>query len=339
MTRRVTRSKKSRPSFQNSETLRLILREIRAGRSFLVATHVNPDGDALGSALALGLGLKRLGKRVKIYSADPVPGNLRFLPGAERVTALLTVQERFDAAFLVDCAEPERAGETFFQHPRRGRLIVIDHHRRGGRGGEINLIEPAAASTGTIVLKLVKKLRVPVGREIAVNVYTTLVTDTGNFRYSNTSPSVLRLAADLMEKGVSPWQVSRHLYDSYPPARLQLLAKVLPTLVVSRDGRSASIVLTEEMFRETGASVDLADEFINYPRSIDTVEVAIQFREADGKWKVSLRSKERVDVAMLAARFGGGGHARAAGCTLEETLEAAREKIFRAVEEALQRVF
>lgn len=313
------------------------MKTIREGRSFLVTTHANPDGDALGSALALEAGLKKLGKRVTVYDEDPVPANLRFLPGSRRVTSELAGEGIFDAAFLVDCAEPERVGETFLKHPGRGRLVVIDHHRKSGRAGDINLIRPTAPSTGVVVLQLLQRLKVPITRDIALCVYTTLVTDTGNFRYSNTNADVLGLAKRLVEKGVTPWVVARHIYDSYPLVRMKLLARVLPTLEVSPNERYASITLSQAMLREVGAKTEDADEFINFPRSIQTVEVAIQFRETEeGTWKVSLRSKEKVDVADLVARFGGGGHSRAAGCTFEGVaLEEVRQKVFAAVEQAL----
>ncbi|MBI2982053.1 MAG: bifunctional oligoribonuclease/PAP phosphatase NrnA [Deltaproteobacteria bacterium] len=312
---------------------------IRRGNSFLITTHANPDGDALGSAIALGLGLKKLGKKVKIYNADPVPGNLRFLSGSKQVTSSLGADECFDAAFIVDCAEPERVGEIFLKHRNCGRLIVIDHHRKSGRGGDINLTLPTAASTGVMVRSLLKKLRVPITRAIAENIYTTLVTDTGNFRYSNTDAGVFGIAKELVETGVSPWIVSKNIYENYPVERILLLSRILPTLQISPDKRYASIVISQQSLKEVGAGSDLTDEFINYPRSINTVEVAIQFRETpEDKWKVSFRSKEFVDVATLAARFGGGGHIRAAGCTFEGLpLEEVRQKIFAAVEQALQK--
>src|SRR3989338_7367559 len=329
MMKRAKKSGRSKSSSRSSDPFAPVIGAIRSGRSFLVTTHYGPDGDALGSALALAQGLKKLRKRVKVYNQDPVPINLRFLPDSETVTQQLSADERFDVSFIVDCAEPERAGKVFEKHPGRGRLIVIDHHRKSGRAGDINLILPKAASTGCVVLDLLKKLRVKLDRKIALAVYTTLVTDTGNFRYSNTDAEVLGLAKRLVETGIEPWRVAKQVFESFPVERLFLLGKVLPTLHVSGDGQYASLTLTQQMLRETGATRDLSDEFINYPRSILGVEVAIQFRETEeASWRVSFRSTERVDVADLAARFGGGGHARAAGCELKEPFDSARSKIF-----------
>lgn len=340
MMKQVKKSHGSRVSSRNSRAITGVTVEIRRGRSFLVTTHANPDGDALGSSLALAAGLRRLGKKVKVYNQDAVPVFLRFLPGAERVSQELLTSERFDAAFIVDCAEKDRVGEAFAKHPALGKVIVLDHHIQSRRAGDWNLIEPKAASSGVVVLRLLKKLRVPMTREIATNVYCTLVTDTGNFRYSNTDAEVLALGSELLKQGVSPWQVSKNLYESFPIAHLKLLGKVLPTLDRTPDGQIASIFITQEMFREAGATPDLAEGFINYPRSIAGVEVAVQFRETDdGKIKVSFRSKDLVDVAALAARFGGGGHQRAAGCTLQGNLSEAKEKILAAVSEALKALY
>ena len=188
-----------------------------------------------------------------------------------------------------------------------------------------------------VVMKLLERLRVKLTREIAVHVYTTLVTDTGNFRYSNTDASVFALAKKLVEAGVVPWDVSKKIFENFPVARLKLLGKVLPTLEISADAQVASLVLSQAMLRDCEATADLADEFINYPRSLNTVEVAILFRKRpEGKWKVSFRSKDRIDVAKLAAQFSGGGHARAAGCTFEGlSLEQVRQKIFAAVGQVL----
>lgn len=301
-----------------------------------MTTHANPDGDALGSALALAAGLKRLRKKVKVYNEDSVPSFLRFLPRWETVSRELSPAERYDAAFIVDCADLERVGEVFQNHRGISKKIVIDHHARSGRAGDVNLIEVDAASTGVVVHELLKRLQIPISKEIAYAIYCTLVTDTGSFRYSNTTASVFRLAHELVSAGVRPWIVSKNLFDAFPKERLQLLGRVLNSLEITSQGRVASIVLANKMLEETGATHEMAEEFINFPRSIDSVEVAVQFRETtDGKIKVSLRSKDVVDVAALAALFGGGGHKRAAGCTLEGPLEEVRQKIYAAVEESL----
>jgi phosphoesterase RecJ-like protein len=313
-----------------------VIREIRRGKSFLVTTHENPDGDALGSALALATGLVKLKKKVKVYNRDPVPAFLKFLPNSEWVTSDLRPDERFDAAFIVDCADLDRVSESFVKHPGIAKRIVLDHHARSGRAGDMNLVEVKAASSGVVVYNVLKKIPVPISKEIAVNVYCTLVTDTGSFRYSNTNASVLKLAHELLKTGVEPWTISKNLYEKFPVERLKLLGRVLNTLELSPDGKIASILLTKEMLRETGAREEMAEEFINFARSIDSVEVAVQFREIDGGYKMSFRSKDLVDVAEIASRFGGGGHERAAGCKMKGSLPEIKEKILGTIRKELE---
>ena len=328
MTKRRT---KSRASTASSQSSRAVIREVRKGKSFLVTTHENPDGDALGSALGLGAGLRQLGKKVRVYNCDPVPSVLRYLPNSGRVTGEIPEGERFDASFIVDCADLHRLGEAFARHRGLGKKIVLDHHARSTRGGDINLIRTEAASSGMVVYRLLKKMRVRITKEIAVALYCTLVTDTGSFRYSNTTAEVFELARKLVLAGADPWTASRNLFETFPKERLKLLGSVLHSLEISSEGRIATIVLAREMLRETGATEEMAEEFINFPRSIASVEVAVQFRETDKGYKISLRSKDFVDVAKIASRFGGGGHRRAAGCVMEGSLEEVREKILAAV--------
>ena len=310
---------------------------IHSGNRFIVTSHANPDGDALGSMLALSIGLKSLGKNVKIYSQDGVPSPLAFLPSADKVTRDLTLEERFDVGFIVDCAERERVGELFARTKNIAKLVIIDHHIKSDPSGDINLIDPKAPSTGELVLRLLQTMKIPIDREIAINVYCTLVADTGSFRYSNTTADVFKTAAMLVEKGADPWDVSRNLFDSYPANRLKALGMVLQTLEISPDGRYASIEVTRKMMQEASVDVETTEGFINYPRSIQSVEVAVQFREEEeGKVKVSFRSKDQVDVAALAHSFGGGGHIRAAGCTVEGPVKNVKRKILNAVEEVLK---
>ncbi len=323
-------SKTSSPS--SSKILSQILTPIRNGKSFLVAPHQSPDGDALGSALGLALGLQALGKKVKVYNPDPVPYSLRFLPGSERVTPVLAEGERYDASFLVDCADLERIGPAFQNHPGLGTKIVLDHHARSRREGDLNLVEPAAASSGMVVLKVLKALKVRIDRGIATNIYVTLATDTGNFRYSNVNAGVFETARDLAKAGVVPGDVSRELYERQPKERLKLLPEVLKTLAFYFEERVAVIFVTREMYRQTGGARDMSEDFIEFPRSIGTVEVAVFLRETDdGRVKASLRSKEYVDVSRIAARFGGGGHVRAAGFTFEDGIDQARKRLLKAI--------
>lgn len=335
MTTRAKRSHASKISSPNSKVLRKIAAVIRKGRRFLVAAHVNPDGDTLGSALALGLGLKGLRKKVRIYNRDPVPYSLEFLPESREVANEWASGGPYDATFLVDCADFSRVGDDFSRRPEMGSVIVLDHHARSGREGDLNFVDVAAASSGMVVFKVLKAVGARVTPEIAENVYVTLVSDTGNFRYANTTPEVLRLAYELVRSGVRPEQISRSLYETAPPEKMKLLARVLETLELYEDGRIGVVTLTRATLRETGGTLEMAEDFVEYPRSLKTVEAAVFLKETDEGCKVSLRSKEFVDVAEVAARLGGGGHVRAAGCTFSGGLEEAKRQVLKILREVL----
>lgn len=338
MTKQRKKRRVSNGSFRNSKKPLLeILREIRKGRRFLVATHENPDGDGLASSLALARGLRQLGKKVKVYSRDPVPVSLRFLPGWESISSRLLSGERFDVSFLVDCAVPSRVGSEFERHPGLGKKIVLDHHAESGCGRDTHIIDTRAASAGMVVYRVLRGMGVCIDRSIATNIYCTIASDTGNFSYSNTSAEVLQLAADLVGMGVCPWEVSRGLQESYPRTRLSLLELVLKTIEFQAGGKIGSIVLTQNMLRKTGATSDLAEDFVNFPRSIKSVEVAILIREVGKKeYRISLRSKEVVDVGCVAAGFDGGGHLRAAGFTMTGTLSHVKKTLYRALKRELE---
>lgn len=302
---------------------------IKKGKKFLVASHAHPDGDGIGSTIALAKGLEELGKSAIMFNSDPVPGNLRFLPYVERITSKIPSGERFDALFMVDCSQRERIGGDVKDLPRDvlGKLVLIDHHRYNSSECDVLCIDEDAAATGEVVYRLFKTLGTNITKEIANLLFCTFVVDTGSFRYSNTSSSLLRDASELVAAGANPWEISKALDESNPPSSIALLRAVLETFEMS--GKMAWLVLSQQMLADAGATEDVAEEYINYPRSIQGVEVAILFRELrSGKWKVSFRSKNDIDVQKIAMAFGGGGHAHAAGCTLEGGLAEVKNRIF-----------
>jgi phosphoesterase RecJ-like protein len=309
---------------------------LQASSRVLVASHANPDGDAIGSILAMGRLLEKLGKDVVVYVRDAVPGNFRFLPGADRIRHSLEDQEPFDTTVILDCSELERVG-GLPPADRMGRLIGIDHHLTTKPLGETHLLDPAAAAIGELIYQILLILKVDLDYDLAVCIYTTLLTDTGSFRYSNTSPRALHTAAEMVAQGVSPWEVALAVYESQPLARLNLLALVLPTLRVDPTGRYGTITITQAMFEQTATGEEHIDGFINFPRGIEGIEVAVQYRQVGSeRFKVSFRSRGNVNVAEIASLFAGGGHANAAGCALDGSLEAVQARIERAVEQALE---
>ncbi len=319
-----------------------VIEKIHEGRRFLVASHVNPEGDAVGSLLGLTLALRSLGKDVTPYLEDPVPGVYRFLPGADTIVHDLTGRGPFDSVFAVDCGMKDRLGKALGAFDHGGLLINLDHHATNNRYGDINVVDAEASATGEVIYDLCMAGGIEITRDTAVNLYVAIHTDTGSFRYSCTTASSLVKAGELVKLGVDPGEISMRVYENYPAVRFRLLALVLATLDVidlggeADGGDIATLFVTSEMFRETGADVDNADGFVNYARSIEGVEVGALFRECPGgEFKVSLRSKSYMDVGAVAMALGGGGHARAAGCTLKGSLEEVKERVLGAVRKAM----
>jgi phosphoesterase RecJ-like protein len=307
----------------------------RADDAF-VCGHVMPDGDALGSALALGWALERLGKRVTVASPDPVPELYAFLPGVERLVTDGAGLSGHTTFVMVDCSVPARLGvyEEALKAGSIGLVVNIDHHQpAGGAMSSLSFIDPGAAATGEIVFDLIELLGVPLTRDPATCLYTAIVTDTGSFQYESTGAGTHRRAARLIEAGVSVAEVNSRLYEQKPLAGLLLLQRALGGLTFAAGGRIAYMSVTLADLAAVGARDEHTEGLINYARFVRGVEVAVLFRETEpGRFKVGLRSKHRVDVQAVAALFGGGGHTRAAGCLLEGTLDRVRDILLAAVE-------
>ncbi len=320
-----------------AENLPLAVEALRSAKRVLLTMHRGPDGDALGSALALAQALRELGREVVVYNPDELPYNFRFLAGAAEVVRSLPAGARFDATVATDSGKFERLGPDIPPPERRGVLINLDHHLTTEPFGEVNYVDPAAAAVGVLVYKIIQGLGHKVSLQSAECIYASILADTGCFKYASTDPECLRIAAELLEAGVDPWEMTVRVYEQQPLARMKLLAEVLGTLEV--EGRLATITIKNEMIARTGTHLDLTDGFINYARSIDGVEVAASFREpqasAPKSWQVSFRSRGRVDVAAIAQRFGGGGHRNAAGCSIEGEEAQVRARIALEIEQAL----
>jgi len=307
---------------------RNLLAALRKEDTFLVAVHIDPDGDAIGSALALLSALEVLGKKAFVYSRDPVPKYYRFLPGHDKFSSRLNDLIKEDPVLiLVDCNTPARAaveGLCF------RKSIVIDHHETEKDFGDVRWIDHTAAATGVMIFFLLKALHTAFTRNMALNLYTAISVDTGTFRYSNTSADVLRVSAELVEAGAAPNMVAVNLYESWDYKRFKLLVLTLNTLEVK--DRTAVIHITREMFKETHTSSEDTEHFSNFPRMIGSIKMAVLLRELDGgAWKASLRSRGDVNVARIAEQFGGGGHRNAAGFKIKADLKAIKETLFSAV--------
>jgi len=292
-----------------------IVAAIEQGRSFLVATHIYPDGDALGSLLAVGEILRAMDREVFLYTEEPVSHLYDFFPGSAILGERLGDVSRFDCAIALDCGDRFRLGRRAEKILSVKPALMIDHHAGHKLFGDRQWVAPERSSTGEMVFEISRRLGVELSPEAAYCLYAAIVSDTGAFRYSSTSPTTMRIAAELLEHGVDPAAVAGKLFDNYTINRLRLLQQVLDTLEMHEDDRIAMIRATREMFAGTGTNGADSEGFINYPRSLTTVKVACFLKETDESLvSVSLRSKgDDCNVAKVAALFGGGGHRNAAG--------------------------
>jgi bifunctional oligoribonuclease and PAP phosphatase NrnA len=296
-----------------------ILDVIRRGERFLVCSHSRPDGDAVGSMLAMGALLREMGKHVDLVAADRVPHIYRTLPGAEKIRFTMSVQGRYDAVILLEC---DSLGRTKVNGLERLYQINIDHHPTGTAYGHLNWIDREAASVGELVYRVVKAAGATVTPEMAVSLYTTILTDTGGFCYGGTRASTFGMAKELVEAGADPIRIAQEIYFSTATSKLLLLGAALSNL--KREGRIAWLWVTHQDLVRACAAEEDCEGIVNYAVSIADVEAAAFLRELpEGRVRVSLRSKGKVDVATIAVSLGGGGHDTAAGLTLDGPLQRA----------------
>jgi len=304
--------------------------------SFIIAAHANPDGDAIGSLLGLGIILQDLGKTCLQASPSPVPPNCRFLPGADRVRTGPTPDFKPEAAIVLDCGELERVGQQLVPTIKGLPILNLDHHRTNERFGAVNWVEPDFSSTGQMIHQLARAMNAPLSPEAALCLYTAILTDTGSFRFSNTSPQALAAAADLVKAGADPERAALNYYHQKPAGQLKLFALSLATLEFNPQATRADLVATLDMFKRTGTGTEAAEGLVNALMDVDTVRVGVLFRESEpGKWKASLRSKGDLDVARIAEKHEGGGHRNAAGCALAGELSEVKTKIREEIEKLL----
>lgn len=312
-----------------------IVQALTRAKSVLITCHRKPDGDAMGSMLAVGLILRRLGKDCTLYSQDGVPKQFADLVGADDVVDQVSAEARFDVTVAVDTGDKILLGDQVPGADRSGTVIVLDHHSSSTPFGDLRWHDATAAATGVLVAELAGRLDVAIDVALAEHLWCALYTDTGGFRYSSTDARVLRLAAALVDVGISPWEVTVKLYENNPVQRVRLLGEVLNTLELSASGQIASLAITNSMVERSGADDSMLDGFINYARSIQGVEVAVQVLQQGESCRINLRSKGRIDVGELAQRLGGGGHHNAAGCTLKGPPNEVQRRILALLEQAL----
>jgi len=315
----------------------VIVAVLREKESILVVTHIYPDGDALGSQLGLGEILKGLGKKVSYHSEERVSHMYNFIPGSEVLAIEEAVLDEVECVVAVDCGDSFRLGRDMETLLRIHPFIVIDHHVGHKDFGDMRWVEPRRASTAEMIYELALALGADISFKAAYCLYTAIVSDTGSFKYDSTSARTFQVAGDLIARGVKPYEVAGKLFDNYSLSRLQLLEEVLASLEIHAGGRIAIITVTQQMFTETGATKDDTEDFINYPRALSSVQVAIFLKETREELvSVSMRAKGDCDVAAIAMKFGGGGHRNAAGFRLENrNINDVRTELLREVKQVL----
>ncbi len=313
-----------------------ILEAIRESRSLCVVGHVRPDGDCIGSQLALALALQAEGKEVVCWNEDRIPKKLAFLD-PDRVVGRPDASGPFDCVIAADCASVERLGATRKALKEAKVLINIDHHESNTRYGDLNWVHSRSPSTGELVFRLMKYANWPITSRIADSLFVAISTDTGSFQYPSTRPATFAAAGDLVKRGADLGAVCNHVYHSYPLSRVRLLRHVYNRFRMTEDERIAWFWLKPADFARTGADKSDAEGLIDHIRAIEPVVVAVVFEEVGPNLtRVSLRSKdERVNVNEVAARFGGGGHAAAAGARIEGAPLSVQRRVVAALRKAL----
>lgn len=313
-----------------------IIHQIKNSRNILLASHADPDGDAVGSLIALGRTLIQLEKKTTLYNASSIPAVYRFLPSVDLIESRIDPGAAYDLAIILDCGDLSRVGDAVNTINRIPVTINIDHHISNTGFGSLQLIDPNACATAEIVYRLIKALAVPIDKDTAVSVYTGILTDTGSFRFSNTNQAAFSISQEMTDIGVDPYHVAQQVYGTYSLERIKLLNLALDSIEISGNGKLSIMTVTRSMLEETGTQPEDIDGLINYARRIEDIKVAALIQEQKNgisdtsnltRYHVSLRSNGTVDVAAIASAFGGGGHYSAAGFQIESTLTELKSEI------------
>jgi bifunctional oligoribonuclease and PAP phosphatase NrnA len=296
-----------------------LLDVIRGGRSFIVASHSRPDGDAIGSAMAMAFAVRALGKQATVVTDATPPMFLQPFPGVDGMLITTEVTEVFDAALIMECSDLARTGVRGLE---RSPVINIDHHPGNKVYGAVNWIDESAAACGEMAFTLIDALEAPITPEIATHVYLAILTDTGSFHFSHLSPRTYEIARRCVEAGADPQAIARTHYDSNSLARVRIFGAVMNAMAVVDDGRVALLSITRKVMEEFGGTSDDLEGLINFPLTVKDIEAVAFFKEVgDQDWRVSMRSKGNVNTGAIARRFSGGGHTNASGCSAKGTLD------------------
>jgi phosphoesterase RecJ-like protein len=317
----------------SSPQMQEIAEAIHARHRFVLSSHARPDGDSIGSQLAMAYALRALGKEVAVVNSDPAPPPLMQFPGVPEITVAPLVGGEYDAAIIMECSDLARTGVAGLD---RSFVINIDHHPGNTGYGQINWFDPTAAACGEMVFDLIRALGVPLSLDIATHVYLAILTDTGSFHYSSISPRTFEMCREALEAGVDPVLVARNVYDSNNMGRLKLFGAVLSEMQLDTTGRVAIVYLDHEMAREAGGTYEDTEGLINLPLTVKEIQAVVFFKQVEGdEYRVSLRSKGDIDIGAVAKDFGGGGHRNAAGCTVTGAIDALQKLFIEKIEQAI----
>jgi phosphoesterase RecJ-like protein len=296
-----------------------IVEEIHKRRRFVLSSHVRPDGDAIGSQVAMAYALRYLGKEVRIVNRDAAPAPLTVFPGVRDIEVAERVDDPGDCVIVMECSDLGRTGVEGFE---RGFVINIDHHIGNSMFGALNWFDATAAACGEMVFDLIAELGVPLTREIATHIYITILTDTGSIHYSSISPRTFDICRQCVEAGVDPPEIAGALFNSNNLGRLKLFGAVLSGMELDASGRVATVHVDRKLTEETGGTYEDTEGLVNLPLTVKEIQGVVFFKEnGPDDWRVSLRSKGEVDVNAIAKEFGGGGHMNASGCSARGRLE------------------
>jgi bifunctional oligoribonuclease and PAP phosphatase NrnA len=307
---------------------------LRRGRRFVVASHQRPDGDAIGSAMAMALALRAMGKDAVVVTDAIPPVFLQPFPGVAGMHITQEVSETFDAALIMECSDLSRTGVRGLD---RSPVINIDHHPGNRIYGAINWIDESAAACGEMAFTLIEALGAPITPDIATHVYLAILTDTGSFHFSHLTPRTYEIARRSVEAGADPQWIARTHYDSNSLSRVRIFGAVMNAMVIAGDGRVALLSITRQTMTDLGGTNDDLEGLINFPLTVKDIEAVAFFKEiAEHDWRVSLRSKGSVDIGAVARQFTGGGHTNAAGCSAKGTLDDVNKQFGQLLTEAIR---
>ncbi len=308
-----------------------IIELINHSEKIIIAGHEMPDGDCMGSSLALASILRRMGKKVSIFKEDPFPYNYLFLEGADNYISTLP-QTDPDLFIILDSGSPERVGGSLYKRLQETESpkVLIDHHLQSDEKKAFYneaVVESTSCATAALVYRMTQEMKVELNKAESEAIYAAVMSDTGGLRYGSTNKEAFLVLSELLDK-VEPWKIASNIYENVPEDQLRLLAEVLADMRVIADGRAAVIRITRDQLEKYSLQPDNVDSFVNYARSVQGVQIAMRFREkGDNLWKVSMRSRGSIDSSKIAEEFGGGGHRNAAGFVFKGTFEEGLNKI------------